>query len=206
MWSRATCGLGSPQPAKPHPWRRGDSLRTPVVTAGQGSIFLAPFPHRCNWLRETYPGALGPPISYPRRNHGARSHPPVLTCASHPTWPPPPTHAPIAYPLYANTTASRILCQHRHATGLSRPNIVMHGVDAAPQKCTPLTKQPLGVRFRHGRGPQQPGYPLPPVVYTDGSDIKGHAQLGATVVHISTRTAIYIDATGCEETRTIMRA
>ena len=43
-------------------------------------------------------------------------------------------------------------------------------------------------------------------VYTDGSDIKGHPRLGAAVVHISTRTTIYKDATGCEETRTIMRA
>jgi ribonuclease HI len=43
-------------------------------------------------------------------------------------------------------------------------------------------------------------------VYTDGSDIKGHPRLGAAVVHIPTRTTIYIDATGCEETRTVMRA
>ncbi len=39
----------------------------------------------------------------------------------------------------------------------------------------------------------------------DGSDIKGHPRLGAAVVHIPTRTTIYIDATGSEETRTIMR-
>jgi hypothetical protein len=43
-------------------------------------------------------------------------------------------------------------------------------------------------------------------VYTDGSDIKGHPRLGAAVVHIPTNTAIFIDAAGCEETRTIMRA
>ena len=43
-------------------------------------------------------------------------------------------------------------------------------------------------------------------VYTDGSDIKGQPRLGAAVVHIPTRTTIYIDATGCEETNTIMRA
>ena len=43
-------------------------------------------------------------------------------------------------------------------------------------------------------------------VYTYGSDIKGHPRLSTTVVHISTRASIYIDATGCEETRTIMRA
>ncbi len=30
--------------------------------------------------------------------------------------------------------------------------------------------------------------------------------MGAAVVHIPTRTTIYIDATGCKETRTIMRA
>jgi len=42
-------------------------------------------------------------------------------------------------------------------------------------------------------------------VYTDGSDIKGHPRLGAAVVYISTRTTICIDATGCDETRTIMR-
>ena len=43
-------------------------------------------------------------------------------------------------------------------------------------------------------------------VYTDGSDIKDQPRLGAAVVHIPTHTTIYIDATGCEETRTIMRA
>ena len=43
-------------------------------------------------------------------------------------------------------------------------------------------------------------------VYTDGSDIKDQPRLGAAVVHIPTRTTIYISATGCEETRTIMRA
>jgi ribonuclease HI len=43
-------------------------------------------------------------------------------------------------------------------------------------------------------------------VYTDGSDIKGQPRLGAAVVHIPTRTTIYIDATGREETNTIMRA
>ena len=43
-------------------------------------------------------------------------------------------------------------------------------------------------------------------VYTNGSDIKGHPRLGATTVHIPTRTTIYIDAVGCDETRTIMRA
>jgi len=42
-------------------------------------------------------------------------------------------------------------------------------------------------------------------VYTDGSDIKGHPKLGAAVIHTPTRTTIYIDATGCEETRTITR-
>ena len=43
-------------------------------------------------------------------------------------------------------------------------------------------------------------------IYTDGSDIKDQPRLGAAVVHIPTRTTIYIDATGCEETHTIMRA
>ena len=43
-------------------------------------------------------------------------------------------------------------------------------------------------------------------VYTDGSDIKGHPRQGAAVVHTPTCTTIYIDATGSEETRTIMRA
>jgi len=43
-------------------------------------------------------------------------------------------------------------------------------------------------------------------VYTDGSDITGHPRLGAAVVHILTITTIYIDDTGTEEARTIMRA
>jgi len=42
-------------------------------------------------------------------------------------------------------------------------------------------------------------------VYTDGSDIIGHPRLGAAVVNIPTRTTIYIEDAGCEETRTIMR-
>ena len=40
--------------------------------------------------------------------------------------------------------------------------------------------------------------------YIDGSDIKGRPRLGAAVVHIPTRNTIYIDAAGCDETRTIM--
>ena len=43
------------------------------------------------------------------------------------------------------------------------------------------------------------------MVYSDRSDIKGPSRLGAAVVHIPTRTTIYIDAAGTEETRTIMR-
>ena len=43
-------------------------------------------------------------------------------------------------------------------------------------------------------------------VYTNGSDIIGHPRMGSTVVHIPSRTTIYIDAAGCHETRTIMRA
>jgi hypothetical protein len=43
-------------------------------------------------------------------------------------------------------------------------------------------------------------------VYTGGSDIKGHPTLSASVVHIPTSINIYIDVTGTEETRTIMRA
>jgi hypothetical protein len=44
------------------------------------------------------------------------------------------------------------------------------------------------------------------LVYTDGYDIKGHARVGAAVVHTPTRTTVYIDAIGCGETRIIMRA
>ena len=36
--------------------------------------------------------------------------------------------------------------------------------------------------------------------------MKGYPRLGAAVVHIPTRTTICIDAVGCDETRTIMRA
>jgi len=43
-------------------------------------------------------------------------------------------------------------------------------------------------------------------IYTDGSDIKGQARLGAAVVHIPSNTTIYIDAAGSKETRIIMRA
>ena len=42
-------------------------------------------------------------------------------------------------------------------------------------------------------------------MYTDGSNIKGHPRLGATVVHVPTCTILYIDAGGTKETRTIMR-
>ena len=43
-------------------------------------------------------------------------------------------------------------------------------------------------------------------VYTDGFDIKGQPRLEAAVVHVPTRTTIYIDAGVREETRNIMRA
>jgi hypothetical protein len=43
-------------------------------------------------------------------------------------------------------------------------------------------------------------------VYTNGSNIKGHDQLGAAVVHIASRTTLYIDVAWCDETRSIMRA
>ena len=43
-------------------------------------------------------------------------------------------------------------------------------------------------------------------VYKDDSGIEGHPCLGAAVVHIPTHTTIYINAKGCEETRTIMWA
>ena len=42
-------------------------------------------------------------------------------------------------------------------------------------------------------------------MYTDGSDISGQAQLGATGVRVPTCATIYIDAGGTNETRTIMR-
>ena len=54
--------------------------------------------------------------------------------------------------------------------------------------------------------PWTPQFSYEEWVYTDGSDIKGHPRLGVAVVHIPTNTTIYIDAAGCEETRTIMRA
>ncbi len=62
----------------------------------------------------------------------------------------------------------------------------------------------------HGEAPAP--YPWEPKflpeqwVHTDGSDIIGHPRLGAAVVHIPTNTAIYIDAAGAGETRTITRA
>jgi hypothetical protein len=40
----------------------------------------------------------------------------------------------------------------------------------------------------------------------DGSDIKSQSRLREAVVHIPTRTVIYIDTKGTGETRTIMRA
>ena len=43
-------------------------------------------------------------------------------------------------------------------------------------------------------------------VYTNGSDIKGQTRLGAAVIHIPTRTTLYIDEAASEETRTAMRA
>ena len=43
-------------------------------------------------------------------------------------------------------------------------------------------------------------------VHIDGSDITGQPRLGAAAVHVPTRTTIYIDAGGTEETRNIMRA
>jgi len=42
-------------------------------------------------------------------------------------------------------------------------------------------------------------------VYTICSNIKEQDHLGAAVVHIPSRTKLYIDANDCDETRTIMR-
>jgi len=42
-------------------------------------------------------------------------------------------------------------------------------------------------------------------IYTNGSDIKDQSRLGASVVHVPTRTAIYIEVGGSKETRTVMR-
>ena len=43
-------------------------------------------------------------------------------------------------------------------------------------------------------------------IYTDGYLIEGGSRLGAAVIHIPTSTTIHIDASGHEETHTIMRA
>jgi hypothetical protein len=42
-------------------------------------------------------------------------------------------------------------------------------------------------------------------IYTDGSDIKVSRRLGAAVLNVPSRTTIYIDDGGRDETRAIMR-
>ena len=54
--------------------------------------------------------------------------------------------------------------------------------------------------------PWTPRFILEEWVYASGLDIKGQPRLWVAVVHIPTCTTIYTDATGCDKTRTIMRA
>jgi hypothetical protein len=78
---------------------------------------------------------------------------------------------------------------------------------------TPLLSKRVFTKFLFPWDPPHVPHPWTPKfipenwVYTDGSDIKGQPRLGAAVVnYIPTRTTVYIDASGKEETRTIMWA
>ena len=62
------------------------------------------------------------------------------------------------------------------------------------------------------QGPPPAPHPWTPrfnpenIIYTDGSDIQGQHRLGAAVIHVPTRTTIYIADGGSKEIQTIMRA
>ena len=75
-----------------------------------------------------------------------------------------------------------------------------------PTGDTPSHHAPTGMETPPNPIPWTPRFLPEEWVYTDGSDMKGYPRHGVAVVHIQTRTNIYIDAAGCEETRTLMRA
>ena len=62
---------------------------------------------------------------------------------------------------------------------------------------TPPPPQPI---------PWQPLHKPNDWIYTDGSLKKGQPRIGAAVIHSPTNTTTYIDASGQDETHTIMRA
>ena len=88
---------------------------------------------------------------------------------------------------------------------LSQPLPNLGEAHAIPIGDTPSHNAPTGTETPPIPIPWTPRFLPEEWVYTDGSDIKGHPRLGAAVVHIPTRTTIYIDTAGCDETRTIMR-
>ena len=80
------------------------------------------------------------------------------------------------------------------------------GAHTFPIGDTQIHNAPTGAKTPPIPKPWTPRFLPEEWVYTNGSDIKGHPRLGAAVVYIPTRNTLYINATGCDETRTIMRA
>ena len=64
---------------------------------------------------------------------------------------------------------------------------------ALPRGDTSSHNESTGTRAAPNPIPWPPRFLPEECVYTDGSDIKSHPRLGAVVVHIPTRTTIYID-------------
>ena len=121
-------------------------------------------------------------------------------------------HWPLAH---ASTTSSEHRTSHpREHPGrswentytLSQPLPSVGEAHALPIGDTHSHNNPTGTETSPISIPWTPRFLPEEWVYTDGSDIKGHPRPGASVVHIPTRTNIYNDAAGCDETRTMMRA
>ena len=114
----------------------------------------------------------------------------------------------------ANTTSSEDRASHprehpgrpwEHTYTVSQPLPDLKEAHALPNGDTQRLIAPTKATTPPNPIPWNPRFLKEERVYTDGSDIKEHPGLGAAVVHIPTRTTIYIEAIGCEETRAIMR-
>ena len=77
------------------------------------------------------------------------------------------------------------------------PPEVLPATRFAPKLTLPKAPEPI---------PWSPQFDPENWIYTDGSLIEGESRLGAAVIHIPTSTTLHIDASGHEETHTIMRA
>jgi hypothetical protein len=99
-------------------------------------------------------------------------------------------------PMEKETSAIARTTYQRHGLTFSQPLPTLENI---PSSLYPPGLAPAPYSWEPKFLPEQ-------WVYTDGSDITVQPRLGASVIYIPTNTPIYIDATGIEKTRTILRA